>query len=632
MANSRKKSRDKGFGYQICEYNPAYDESKLRSEIKIGATYKIVETIKPDRKSGIYSDNQYVLCSTTGEILQYRAEAIIGLIGHGLVINAWVRQKGSKKRNSLNSDRNVEIVVTQLDQIKGKQPNLEQKIVPNKDQTIERLKAFEIIQRYNRKISLLGLRPQLQFDILRDGSIRINKLLDNSIEVLKIPNFVRYIKTDQFRKANITKLIYDNPVGVPQNLEKLFSVQDAMSIEIYMQHPDEIVSTQQMFNSCRNLQTVKFVNFTWRNLKTASDMFRLCGSLYQVDLGDTQTTSKLEDINNMFYGCTQLRDFKFIENMDVHNVTDARQAFSGCGMVQKIDFSRLNFCNVTLADNLFTECVNLTSIKLGKNFGKLVSQTNMFQRCKQLEQIDLQGTDFSSLRDMVNMFAQDQMLHSVNLGNINFKSLTNCQNIFDYCTRLETVNLQKTYFPEVESMQGMFKCCQSVKNIRFEPQRLSKLTDIGRIVYLCNSLESINFEDLDMPKLTTLDEIAYKAENLKTLKFNKQVHILKYVFSMLQNQRVEKLYLPGINLIGLGGVEDVEQQAVGQKNIKAYTRKNKDDSANQKEVELNKYETQFITTLLGEQAIGLTYIPDMMFNDCIVYRKDIIRSFGYIVN
>lgn len=189
----------------IYDKDGSINDKELDPEIKVGAIYKIVDVERNANGQKIY-----VLCQTSGEIIKNNQDNVISLVDHGYIINAWLRHRKSSKIDSFNRYKNVEIVVTNLDSIKGAPPNIESKIVIGKDQTIERLKSFEIIARYNRKESLLGRKQNLEFDILKDGSIRIYSLLDNNVEEVKIPSFVRYLKRELFRNSQVSRIYYDN--------------------------------------------------------------------------------------------------------------------------------------------------------------------------------------------------------------------------------------------------------------------------------------------------------------------------------------------------------------------------------------------------------------------------------------
>lgn len=607
----------------IYDKDGSINDKELDPEIKVGAIYKIVDIEKDANQQKIY-----VLCQTSGEIRKYTQDNVITLVDSGYVINAWLRHRKSSKLDSFNRYKNVEVVVTNLDQIKGAPPNIESKIVIGKDQTIERLKSFEIIARYNRKESLLGRKQNLEFDILKDGSIRLYKLVDNNVEEVKIPSFVRYIKRELFRNSQVSRIYYDNVPGVPQNFQKLFRNQRAKDIQFFMRHPDEIVSTEQMFYWSNNLQTVELSGFTWRNLKTAEAMFSLCRCLNQVDLGDLQTTNNLENITQMFQECIQLRDAQFIQNMDVSKVLKAEGLFKACGMLNSVDIQKFNFSSLVQADGMFKECGNLQDVKLCKNFDKLIECKQMFERCIQLQSISLAGFNFRSLRNCSKMFYRSQ-IESIDLSNINFKSLQVCSGMFQDCVLLKSINLQKTYMPEIWNMQQMFNGCKALKEVKFEPQKMSKLEDLGHTFAGCLELQQLNLQDLVYPQLKCVDGLAYEVRKLKELRFNAQATNVKYVLEMVSHSGIGRVCLPGIEYESLNKIEDIED--IGDYtalvyNIVAY---NLDDKDKQNKIELTRYKTCIILTMIGYGPAGSTYIPNFIFKDYVVYRKDILKSLGY---
>lgn len=604
----------------IYDKDGSINDKELDPEIKIGAIFKIVDVERDANGQKIY-----VLCQTSGEIIKNNQDNVIGLVDNGYVINAWLRHRKSSKLDSFNRYKNVEIVVTNLDSIKGAPPNIESKIVPGKDQTIERLKSFEIIARYNRKESLLGRKQNLEFDILRDGSIRLYRLVDNNVEEVKIPSFVRYLKRELFRNSQVSRIYYDNVPGVPQNFQKLFRNQRAKDIQFFMSHPDEIVSTEQMFYWSNNLQTVRLKGFTWRNLKTAEAMFSLCKWLCQVDLGDLQTTNNLEDITQMFQECIQLRDAQFIQNMNVSKVLKAEGLFKACGMLNSVDIQKFNFSSLIQADDMFKECKNLQDVKLCKNFDKLIQCKQMFERCIQLQSISLSGFNFRSLRDCSRMFYRSQ-IESADLSNINFKNLQVCSGMFQDCVLLKSINLQKTYMPEIWNMQMMFNGCKALKEVKFEPQKMSKLEDLGHTFAGCLELQQLNLQDLVYPQLKCVDRLAYEARKLKELRFNTQATNLKYILGMVNHSGIERVYLPGIEYETLNKIEDIEDSTDIECNINVYSLSDKDK---QNKIELTRYKTCIILTMTGYGPAGSTYIPNFIFKDYVVCRKDILKSLGY---
>lgn len=95
---------------------------------------------------------------------------------------------------------------------------------------------------------------------------------------------------------------------------------------------------------------------------------------------------------------------------------------------------------------------------------------------------------------------------------------------------------------------------------------------------------------------------------------------------MVNHSRVERVYLPGIKCETLGKIEDIEDSADIECNINVYSSSDKDK---QNKIELTRYKTYIILTMIGYGPAGATYIPNFIFKDYVVYRKDILKSLGY---
>ena len=98
---------------------------------------------------------------------------------------------------------------------------------------------------------------------------------------------------------------------------------------------------------------------------------------------------------------------------------------------------------------------------------------------------------------------------------------------------------------------------------------------------------------------------------------------------MVNHSRVERVYLPGIEYETLDKIEDtenLEDYTALVHNIVAY---NLEDKDKQNGIELTRYKTCIILTMTGYGPAGSTYIPNFIFKDYVVYRKDILKCLGY---
>ena len=98
---------------------------------------------------------------------------------------------------------------------------------------------------------------------------------------------------------------------------------------------------------------------------------------------------------------------------------------------------------------------------------------------------------------------------------------------------------------------------------------------------------------------------------------------------MINHSGIGIVYLPGIEYETLNKIEDIENledYTALVHNIVAY---NLDDKDKQNGIELTRYKTCIILTMIGYGPAGSTYIPNFIFKDYVVYRKDILKCLGY---
>lgn len=127
-----------------------------------------------------------------------------------------------------------------------------------------------------------------------------------------------------------------------------------------------------------------------------------------------------------------------------------------------------DFSNVRLANNMFYNCMSLTSIS-GFDFSSVTVASNMFYNCISLPSIS--GFDFSSLSTALSMFSNCRSLTSI--SGIDFSSVTAALNMFYNCISL--INFYNT--TEI-SCSLSFSYSSKLSVIDAETNILSYLADL----------------------------------------------------------------------------------------------------------------------------------------------------------
>lgn len=127
-----------------------------------------------------------------------------------------------------------------------------------------------------------------------------------------------------------------------------------------------------------------------------------------------------------------------------------------------------DFSNVRLANDMFYNCMSLTSIS-GFDFSSVMVASNMFYNCISLPSIS--GFDFSSLSTALSMFSNCRSLTSI--SGIDFSSVTAALNMFYNCISL--INFYNT--TEI-SCSLSFSYSSKLSVIDAETNILSYLADL----------------------------------------------------------------------------------------------------------------------------------------------------------
>ena len=184
----------------------------------------------------------------------------------------------------------------------------------------------------------------------------------------------------------------------------------------------EITSTQQMFECRSNIKEIDLTHFI---------------------------SSKLTNMNKMFFQCTDLEKITFGKNFDTSSVENMENLFADCFKLTSIDISSFNTSSVTTMNSMFRQMNKITSLDVSSfNTSKVVDMYDMFGYCYELESLNLSNFDTSNLKIMQGMFYSCSKLKSLDLSNFIGDSITTLESTFSLCYSLEYLNLANFYIKE----------------------------------------------------------------------------------------------------------------------------------------------------------------------------------------
>ena len=231
------------------------------------------------------------------------------------------------------------------------------------------------IIKYTKKLQNLLSIKKSDYKEYSQIIIEIIPVSDESLLNEKNNIFFNYIKKTRkkdyhiYFNNNLNEEIFRNYFDKKEKIQK---------IKIYLDN--KIDSLQGLFNGCKIIEEINFVNFKRKNITNMESLFSCCKSLTKINF-DNFNTENVRDMNHMFYQCFLLKE---------------------------LDLTKFNTKNVTDMKKMFFECRVLKKIIIGENFlvNKVNDMSYMFFRCYYLNDLDISNFVFNAKVDMSFMFKE----------------------------------------------------------------------------------------------------------------------------------------------------------------------------------------------------------------------------------
>ena len=143
-----------------------------------------------------------------------------------------------------------------------------------------------------------------------------------------------------------------------------------------------------------------------------------------------------------FDGMTNLSSIEGIEYLNTSEVTSMYCMFNKCANLQKLDLSHFDTRKVTSMTAMMAGCTNLKEVNLeGFNTSAATSIRMMFQNCSSLTSVDLSSFDLTKCTDIRKLFEGCTSLEAVDFSNFNVQPGTNTTNLLYNCSALRNLAL-----------------------------------------------------------------------------------------------------------------------------------------------------------------------------------------------
>ena len=183
--------------------------------------------------------------------------------------------------------------------------------------------------------------------------------------LLKINNKKNKNKDIQIINTNELKdsIIYiDN---IKMEFQKIYNFNPGIHyIKIIL--TKNLIDCSYMFNTCKYITDIKFINVNSNNVINMELMFYKCYNLKNLDIS-CFNTSKVKSMYCTFAHCYKLK-YLDLTNFDVNKVENMYYMFSNCINLINLDISSFNTNNKDILGHIFDNTNNLQKVKVNKNF------------------------------------------------------------------------------------------------------------------------------------------------------------------------------------------------------------------------------------------------------------------------
>lgn len=208
---------------------------------------------------------------------------------------------------------------------------------------------------------------------------------------LEIPGFIQSIQRGGLRFKNIKHVVFHNKPDRDLDLSEAFYNIGVSRIQIIFDHPERVINLESAFQFAYKLKEVKFENLNLSTVPELQNCFKSCVNLQSIvfpplEQIEYEQENRVENMAGTFNGCKSMRDYQFLEGMDLQKVRNMQSTFKDNSSLVYIDLGKLNLQSVEDMTNAFCSCGRLESIGQGNNdeiisLPKLKDITNTFLQC-----------------------------------------------------------------------------------------------------------------------------------------------------------------------------------------------------------------------------------------------------------
>lgn len=346
------------------------------------------------------------------------------------------------------------------------------------------------------------------------------KLCSGLNEIIGINNFntskVTTMQNMFYQCSSLNELDLSNwDTRSVTNMSSMFgNCSNLTSINLSNWNTSNVSYMDNMFHRCSSLTSLDLSNFDVSKVRSMSSMFNSSGSLVSLNLSNWDTRS-LDNMNYMFYNCISLTDITGIDSFRTDLVSHMSYLFYGT-KVTYLNLSSWNTSKVKNMNNMFFGCSELSSLNISNwNTSNVTNMDGMFSDCEKLTIIaGLGGFETKNVTNMSSMFRNCYSLSSIDVSKFNTSNVVYMSAMFAGCRSLTSLDMSNWDTSKNESMNSLFSSCSSLSSLDVSNFKTSKVKNMGGMFNGIRLAKIKGIEHLDTSSLIYIQQMFYGCSNL----------------------------------------------------------------------------------------------------------------------
>ena len=282
----------------------------------------------------------------------------------------------------------------------------------------------------------------------------------------------------------------------------------------------KVTDMSYMFYMCAALTSLDVSGLDTQNVTTMGAMFELCIKLTDLKGLDAFDTAKVTNMAQMFEHCRVLQTLEGYQNWNTGSVTAFNGMFNSNYDLEALDLSKWDVRAATNFYEMFYNCHALKSVNLSgwapainAADGEMANLSSLFNDCRSISNIQLDGINFSRVSELNYMFADCWNLSELNLGSLFIPAATTTQHMFYKCTALQSITFPNTTWTSeaLKYTNSMFEECGKLQTVDLSRMDTSGVTDMKRMFYKCGVQNPTFGGDWDTSNVTNMSYMFYQS-------------------------------------------------------------------------------------------------------------------------